>query len=212
MEQRCRDDVEQLYHHRRIDRSEIELSFLDADLFSEKTWLMFGLGKRELAATGAVGGAAAGAMVDAHLAGASLLTGAVLGAGLGGFLGWWTANRLVRVKVMELPLGGRRIIAGPTRNVNFPHIVFNRARLHHSLVAHRNHAVRGQLAIAERPEDILPALTSQRRSLLERWFGRLRKRPSDDAVREPLRQVIEEILADDEHALARSAPLANASA
>lgn len=198
VEQRCRDAVEHLYSHRRIDRSEAELDVLDDDLFSEKTWLLFGLGRRELVATGAVGGAAAGAVVDAHLAGASLLSGALMGAGVGGFLGWWTARRLVRVKVMELPLGGRRIIAGPTRNVNFPHIVFNRARLHHGLVANRNHAVRGCLALAERPEEILPGLSAERRSALERVFRRLRRNPSDSVLREALRQTTEEILAEDE--------------
>jgi hypothetical protein len=195
-EQRCREEVEQLYSHRQIEREEEELPFLAEDLFSEKTWLVFGLGRRELMATGAMGGAATGAVVDAHLAGASLLAGALLGAGVGGFLGWWTANRLVRVKVMSLPLGGRQFIAGPTRSVNFPHIVFNRARLHHFVVARRNHAVRGRLRLADRPEEVLPALSVDQRSAMERCFARLRKDPTDERARAELMERIEEAIAE----------------
>jgi hypothetical protein len=195
-EQRCRDEVEELYSHRRIEREEAELPLLAEDLFAEKTWLIFGLGRRELMATGAMGGAATGAVVDAHFAGASLMTGALLGAGVGGFLGWWTANRLIRIKVMNLPLGGKRLIAGPTRNVNFPHVVFNRARLHHFVVARRNHAVRGMLRLSERPNDVLSPLSGDQRSAMEKCFARLRKSASDMRVIEELTTQIETTIAE----------------
>ena len=198
MEQHCRDEVEGLYKHRQIEREESILSLLQEDLFAEKTWLIFGLGKRQLVATGAMSGAAAGLVIDAHIAGASLLAGAVVGAGIGGILGWWTAGRLVQVKVLDIPLGGKHMLAGPTRNLNFPHVVFNRARYHHLQVAHRNHAVRGVLHLSDRPEEVLPPLTSEQRARVERSFAQLRKAPEDPRAGEALQLATETILAADD--------------
>ena len=57
LERICRDEVETVYSHRRIERREAALTLLDEDLFAEKTWLVFGLRRSELMATGAMGGA-----------------------------------------------------------------------------------------------------------------------------------------------------------
>jgi hypothetical protein len=97
---------------------------------------------------------------------------------------------------MNLPLGGKRMIAGPTRNVNFPHVVFNRARLHHLVVARRNHAVRGMLKLADRPDDVLPPLSGSQRATTEKSFARLRKNPGDLRVRQELAGLLETILAE----------------
>ncbi len=196
-EQRCRDEVEQLYSHRHLERHEEALPLLDTDLFAEKTWLLFGLSRRELAATGAMGGAAAGALVDAHLGGASFLAGTLIGAGAGATVGWFGANRLVSVKVMHITLGGKRIVAGPTKNVNFPHVVFNRARYHHYLVSHRTHAMRGELALTEDPDRLLPAPSKDHRKSLERLFVQLRKDRDILRTTDQLAETIEAIFAGD---------------
>jgi hypothetical protein len=137
-------------------------------------------------------------VIDAHIAGASLLAGAVVGAGIGGVVGWWTAGRLVRVKVLDIPLGGKQVLAGPTRNLNFPHVVFNRARYHHLRVAQRNHAVRGVLHLSDRPEEVLPPLTSEQRARVERCFAQVRKAPEDPRASEALRLATESILTADD--------------
>jgi hypothetical protein len=198
LEQRCRDEVETVYSHRRIERREAALTLLDEDLFAEKTWLVFGLRKSELMATGAMGGAATGAVVDAQLGGVSFLLGSAVGAGIGAALGWWTADRLVKVRVLDVPLGGKKLVAGPTRNRSFPHVVFNRARYHHFLVARRNHSLRGELALTEHPDDVLPSLARDHRSELERRFEQLRKDPEDLDTVEGLVDVIIAIFAADE--------------
>jgi GTPase Era involved in 16S rRNA processing len=199
-EQRCRDRVEALYSHRRIERQEAGLPLVDEDLFAERTWLVFGLGRRQILAGGALGGAATGAWVDAHLGGASLFAGAVLGAGIGAVVGWWTADRLVKVRVMDLPLGGRWITAGPTRNRNFPHVVFNRARYHHWLVARRTHAAQGVLAVSEDPRQLLPPLPGEELSALEKVFGRLRRNPEATGGREALAEQVAAVFARDDEA------------
>jgi hypothetical protein len=198
LEQRCRDEVEAVYSHRRIERREAALTLLDEDLFAEKTWLVFGLRRSELMTTGAMGGAATGAVVDAQLGGMSFLLGAALGAGIGAALGWWTADRLVKVKVLEVPLGGKKLVAGPTRNRSFPHVVFNRARYHHFMIARRNHSLRGELALTEHPDEVLPPLAKQHRSELERRFERLRKDPESYHTQEGLVDTVTAIFAADE--------------
>jgi len=198
MEQRCRDEVETAYGHRRIDRREDALTLLEEDLFAEKTWLVFGLRKRELMATGAMGGAASGAVVDAQLGGMSFLLGAAVGAGIGAALGWWTADRLVKIRVLDVPLGGKKLIAGPTRNRNFPHVVFNRARYHHFLVARRNHSLRGELALTEHPDEVLPPLSKDHRSELERRLEQLRRSPEGLDTLEDLIDAIAAIFSADE--------------
>jgi hypothetical protein len=198
LEQRCRDEVEAVYSHRRIERREAALTLLDEDLFAEKTWLVFGLRRSELMATGAMGGAATGAVVDAQLGGMSFLLGAVVGAGVGAALGWWTADRLVKVKVLDVPLGGKKLVAGPTRNRSFPHVVFNRARYHHYLVARRNHSLRGELALTEHPDEVLPPLSKNHRSELEKRFERLRKEPERSDILEGLVDTITAIFTADE--------------
>ncbi|MBN2506646.1 MAG: DUF3482 domain-containing protein [Verrucomicrobia bacterium] len=198
LEQRCRDEVERLYSHRRLERREDALPLLDADLFAERTWVLFGLSRRDLVTTGAVGGAATGAFVDAHLGGTSLLAGTLVGAGVGAALGWWGADRLVSVKVMNIALGGKRLIAGPSRNVNFPHVVFNRARYHHEVVARRTHAMRGEVALTGNPEQVLPPLSPAHRGELARLFGRLRKPRDQLRHTEQLALTIEAVFAEDE--------------
>jgi GTPase Era involved in 16S rRNA processing len=197
-EQQARDAVEQCYSHRRIERREEALQLLDEDLFAEKTWLLFGLRRREIMASGAMGGAATGALVDAHFGGASMLAGTLIGAGLGATVGWWTAGRLVTVKILNTPLGGKRLVAGPTKNVNFPHVVFNRARYHHYLVSHRTHATRGTLNLTANPTPLMPALDKDDRAALEGVFAQLRKRRHDPQNLERLAEVIEAVFAKDD--------------
>lgn len=198
LEQRARHQVEALYHHRRLERQEAALPLLEEDLFAERTWLVFGLSRRRLLATGAVGGAATGAWVDAHLGGASLLAGTLLGAGIGAAAGWWTADKLVRVRLLDLPLGGQVLCAGPTRNRNFPHVAFNRARYHHFLVARRNHAVQGALIVAEPPPRLLPSLPGDEAATLEQCFERLRRGADPMAATDTLAGLIESVFTRDD--------------
>jgi hypothetical protein len=197
-EERSRDRVESIYEHRRIARSETMLDLADEDLFAERTWLAFGLSRRDLVATGALGGAATGAFVDAHLGGASLFAGAALGAGIGASLAWWTAGRLVTIRVMNLPLGGKAAVAGPTRNPNFPYVVLNRARYHRLRIARRSHAMQGELALPADPHAVLEPLTASLRRELETMFRKVRRGGEDATRLADLAALIDRIFAADE--------------
>jgi hypothetical protein len=179
MEQRCRKEVEQIYNHRIRERNEPLIQLLDDDLFSQQTWRLFGLTRRQLIATGALGGAAAGSVIDLAVHGTSLLLGSGLGAVAGGVSAWLTSDRLARVKVLGHPLGGKEISIGPMRNINFPYVVLGRALLHQRVVEERTHANRGPLEIDAQPGTISFDLATRRR--FEKLFSKLRKQDSYSA-------------------------------
>jgi hypothetical protein len=197
-ENRCRDRVESVYEHRRIARRETVLDLAEEDLFAERTWLVFGLSRRDLVTTGALGGAATGALVDAHLGGASMFAGAALGAGIGASLAWWTAGRLVTIRVMNLPLGGKAAVAGPTRNPNFPYVVMNRARYHRLRIARRSHAMREELALPADPHEVLEPLAAPVRRELEAAFRKIRRGGDPSTRAAELTPLVERIFGADE--------------
>ncbi len=199
MESRARRDVEGIYGFDDLDREEVDMAMLDTDLLSEESWLVFGLKKRDLIVAGAAGGALAGGVVDASLLGGSFLMGTLVGGIVGGAAGFFSSDKLAEVKVLQQPMGGRRLRCGPSRNLQFPFVLLNRAVLHHAVVAGRTHAQRGQLKIDQPdsggsavvyPEGVMRQLT--------RLFTRLRRAdpgsPSASAALVDLTQVIAKLM------------------
>jgi len=174
MEQRCREEVEQGYNHGHLERHEQRVQLLDDDLFSRQTWVLFGLTRRQLIATGALGGAAAGSVIDLAVHGTSLLLGSGLGAVAGGVSAWLTSDRIAHIKVLGHPLGGEEISIGPMRNINFPYVALGRALLHQRLVEERTHAHRGALDI-DAPGDAWQLTDTATRRRFEKLFSKLRK-------------------------------------
>jgi hypothetical protein len=150
IERVARKEVEGIYGFDELDREEVDMELLDTDLLSKESWLVFGLKKRDLVVVSAAGGAIAGGVVDAALLGASFLTGSVIGGIIGGAAGYFSTDKLAEVKLLRQPMGGVRLRCGPSRNVQFPFVLLNRALLHHAVVAGRTHAQRGVLKVGER--------------------------------------------------------------
>lgn len=176
MERRYREQVQQLYRHRELESHEPLLQLLEDDLFSSQTWKLFGLTRQQLIATGAIGGAAAGGIIDVAAHGTSLLLGSGIGAMVGGVSAWLGSDRLATVKVMGLPLGGEEVSIGPMSNINFPYVALSRALLHQGMIEQRTHAQRGPLVVGDQPVQQL-AETSVRRQF-EKLFRKLRKQAS----------------------------------
>lgn len=174
MERDSRSEVEHIYDYAHLERHENVVQLLEQDLFAKQTWSLFGLTRKQLIATGGVGGAAAGGVIDLAVAGHSLMLGAGIGALIGGISTWIGADRIAETKVMGLPLGGESISVGPMRNVNFPYVVLGRALLHHRMIEDRTHAYRGPLELNVDP-DTLPRFEFEVRKRLEKVFGKLRK-------------------------------------
>ena len=176
IERVARREVEGIYGFDELDREEVDMTLLDTDLLSKESWLVFGLKKRDLVVVSAAGGAIAGGVVDAAFLGASFLTGSVIGGLIGGAAGYFSSDKLADVKLLRQPMGGVRLRCGPSRNVQFPFVLLNRALLHHAVVAGRTHAQRGVLKVGERSESSqtaqFPASTTRE---LARLFQQLRR-------------------------------------
>ncbi len=199
LERRCRDAVEDSYDHHKVERVEADLDLLDEKgLFSEESRRLFGLSRTQLTGYGALSGAVLGGAVDAAVGGASLLLGTLVGSGIGAAATWLSADRLIDVRILSMPLGHQLLVAGPTRNINFPHMVFARARLHHALIARRTHSQRCELNIEESMASLVPPLGDNQRRRLEKAFGRLRSESDIVAAEEELIAIIGDIFAGDD--------------
>lgn len=196
MEQRCRTQVEQIYNHTNLERKEPLVQLLDDDLFSQQSWVLFGLTRQQLIATGALGGAAAGGIIDLAAHGTSLLMGSGLGAIAGGVSAWLTADRIAHIEVLGHPLGGEEINIGPMRNINFPYVVLARALLHLHIIEKRAHARRGPVEIGLQPVQRQLADTATRYRF-EKLFGKLRKQQAYRAdLTASMAGLIEDLIGD----------------
>jgi len=201
-EEKHRRSVERIYGHHELESNARAFELLEADLFSEGTWLVFGLRRRDLVTLGAIGGAATGGLLDAAIGGASFLMGTALGGALGGAFAWVGADRLAELTVVNQRMGGRLARYGPSRNVNFPFVLFGRARIHALLIAERTHARRDvlDLSVTDRLEEGL-ALEAKTQRELGTLFAELRKRspgsPKHSAAFARLSGMLSEILLQD---------------
>ena len=202
-EQQGRDTVERIYDHHQIERQDQSVELLERDLFALESWYLWGLSRRQILTAGAAGGAVVGATIDASVGGASFLLGTLLGGVAGGATTLLTADRLAQFKILRQPLGGTRLRFGPTRNINFPHVLLGRARYHHGLIAGRTHARRDGLAVDDKAAagGLRPLIDAERKAL-QRLFTGLRRGADADDVQAELTPVIASILAADEVAQA----------
>ncbi len=191
-ERRGREAVEAVYNHRAVERTEQDVELLDKDLFSMEDWYFWGLNRRQLVGASAAGGAVVGGALDVSVGGASLLLGAAIGGAIGGVSALLGGQRLSRVRVLRLPLGGVLLQCGPTRHENFPYVVLGRALHHWSTLLGRTHADRSALELAGAAADDgeLSQLDSGQRKALEASFRKLRAGAEPYAVSEALTSII----------------------
>ena len=208
LEQRSRRQVERLYRHHRVatQAEPLERPEFSRDLFSERVWSSLGLSAGQLIAAYSVAGATAGGALDAVVGGASIFTGTVLGAALGGATALWQlgaravditavdgiAERLRRTAGRE-----RRFRVGPHQHPNFPFVLLDRALLHHEAIRYRAHALNAAAELAltgvtSRTRE-LPVTTRQR---LSKLLSSCRRSPGADhsATRAQLAAIVEDLL------------------
>jgi small GTP-binding protein len=171
-ERSARAQVEGIYQHGSMDRQEQAFDLLQADLFAERTWALFGLDRIKLAGIGSTGGAAAGLGLDALVGGASLFAGAAIGAIAGGAAAWLAADQFAEVRRENLPLGEQVLTLSAAGSTNLPFVLLGRARMHHQLVARRSHAARDRLVLDQEAAAI-NEIDSEERSKLGKIFAKL---------------------------------------
>jgi len=169
-----RVEIERIWNHINIEKSEELLALEDMGLFSKESASIFGLTQKELILTAAATGATAGAAIDLFAVGHTLLVGALVGGVVGGVGAMFGFDNLYEVKVLGKSIGKREISVGPMQNVNFPYILLGRALYHASKVAKRSHAVRDSLNLEEQPFSS-EIFESSIRKELEKVHVKLRK-------------------------------------
>ena len=196
-ESAARRSVQQIYRHAGTRVQAPEDTALTEDVFSERSFRVFGLSRRQLAITGAASGAAAGGLIDVAVGGASLMLGAGIGAALGAAGAVAGANRLAKVRVLGQPLGGHELVIGPITDPNLPWVLLARALLHVQVVAERNHARRDMLVLeAESGERPGSRIGSDERSRVEAVLRKVRRHAADDAqLRQSLADVVAGLIA-----------------
>lgn len=197
-ERKARTEVEALYRHNRLERAEGALSLIDKDLLDRDQWRLMGLSATQLASAGAAAGALAGGVIDASVGGASFLAGTLIGAAVGGVGAVWGGQSLAKVQVLGTPLGGRLLRVEAPPGPQFPFVLLDRALVHWRLVAGRAHARRDALDVTEVASGVVSNLSNDRRKVLSRLFGTIRKRDGDlvEADRQTLIRRVRELSPD----------------
>ncbi|MCP5185830.1 MAG: DUF3482 domain-containing protein [Pseudomonadales bacterium] len=191
----ARAAVESVYGYHGLEREGETLDVVASDLFAQSSWELFGLSRRTLLLTAALGGAAAGGTLDALVGGASMLLGTVLGGVVGGAGALLAADELAKVRVLGTPLGGKVVSVGPVSAPNFPWVLIGRALLHHRLVSERNHARREKLALEARAaQHAAEAIPDTVRRQLAVVFDRLRRGASAETDRQRLTDLLRQML------------------
>lgn len=199
-ERQARREIETLYRHERLERTEIDLTAeaFDRDLFAEESWRVFGLDTWQLVRAGAVGGAAIGGTFDAATLGHSFLLGTVIGGVVGGAAAYWGGLKIAEIRVLGQSVGGRVAVVGPVRDANFPWIVLDRALAHYESVAKRAHAQRDVLDVTRSDAKVGASsrFDATERSGLGSMFAKIRARgrPANEDVVAELAERIARLL------------------
>ncbi|MAG34517.1 MAG: GTPase [Deltaproteobacteria bacterium] len=208
----ARVEIENVYRHRRVARSDDDLALHDADLFSDVSWRAFGLTRAQLAQYGVAWGLAIGAAIDMMVGGFSFFLGAAIGAAAGGIAGFLGGTRVARAWGDRSKLArtlfpgehGRFMGMGPATNPRFAWMVVDRSLVHFRAARDRAHASKDPLDLSSaepsesKKRGVVATLDSSVRGELDRTLQKILKQAvrgsvSDDTeVR--LRGLLKEIL------------------
>ncbi len=197
LEQDYRRTIERLYQHHQLSIQNEAHKALDLDLFSDRSWTVFGLDQTQLLTTSVAGGAIAGGVIDLAVGGSSLFLGAGIGAAAAGLSAWFSADKLAKTTLLGTSLGGQEISVGPIQNRNFPYIVLSRCLVHHQLVDGHSHADRRP---AKMDESALLSKNTEIKARIpfEKIFSAYRKPDIDNAasLRKTLSTLIQTVISD----------------
>ncbi len=132
METAAHQQIRSLFKHNIFDYKLPEHSILREDLFSETTWQLLGLTRKQFMILGGLGGAAIGAGIDVAALGHSLGLFTALG-GIAGTVGaiagrtQFSAN----ASFMGVKIAGPQILVGPAENISLLFVLLNRALLYY---------------------------------------------------------------------------------
>lgn len=153
-EVQAHDQLQLLYKHHQLQRKESELKLPD-DLFDTDKWYAWGLDRSQLAKVAGLAGATTGSVVDLAVAGQTFMLGALTGGVLGSTAAWLGADKLAKIKVKGLSLGGYEARQGPISSKNFPYVVLARFVFVYRQLQGRNHAQRDDLVVTDQQVNLV---------------------------------------------------------
>ncbi|NPA93794.1 MAG: GTPase/DUF3482 domain-containing protein [Thermodesulfobacteria bacterium] len=187
-EAKAHKELRRIYKHRLLDSALPEHSILQEDLFSKKTWQFLGLSKRQLVIAGAIGGAAAGAMVDIGHGGLSMglfsMAGGLIG-GVGAAVG--SKEVLAGTRLLGIRLDKESIVIGPANNIQLLYVLLDRALMYFSHITGWSHGRRDyENAHCELHENGKRGFTSEwsmeRRRICQAFFKAVTDKSQDEAT------------------------------
>lgn len=172
LESMAYQQIRGLFKHNIFNYELPSQSILQEDLFSEKTWKLLGLNRKQLIATACAGGAGVGAAIDVAAAGITFGVFSAIGgvAGIGSMV--FGGKKLARAKVLGLKLGGEEIQIGPCKNVQFLYILLDRCLIYYSFISNWAHGCRDY----HEPAGSDQAKKSERSGYTDKWSAGDRKK------------------------------------
>ena len=142
IESRAHHKIRSLFKHNIFNYDLPPSSILHEDLFSESTWKLLGLSRKQQIAAAGISGAGIAVAIDAATAGTSF----GLFAALGGLAGaTWAAlgsKGMAQTRILGIPLGGREIQIGPVKNIQFLYILLDRSLIYYGHISNWAHGRR----------------------------------------------------------------------
>ena len=140
VEKECHQSIRKLFKHNIFNIDIPPQSVLHDELFTERTWQVLGLSKKQIVSTAAVIGGGLGVKIDLALAGLSFGVFTLSGAIAGATTAWLRGEKLARTTIKKQKIGGIKITVGPNTNPQFPFILIDRAMLYFQHVSNWAHA------------------------------------------------------------------------
>ena len=203
IEKKTQQKIRSLYKHNIFHVDLPAHSILHTDLFSEETWQLLGLTKRQLVTAAGLSGVAMGAALDLAAHGLSFGVFSAIG-GLAG-AGWAAlggAGKLVRVRVAGINLGGRQIQMGPVDSIQLLYILLDRVLIFYSHVINWAHGRRDYNGDQLPGDGVKTGMTSQwdeaTRQTCIRFFRGMRSRDEGktEKTRQKMKVLLQKVLKD----------------
>lgn len=182
-ERKARREVEEVHHYAKLESADDAVDLEHADLFSERSFVTFGLTTGQLTKYAAAWGAAIGGAIDLMVGGLSFLLGTVIGAAAGALSAYVLGDQVARTWGSKSKLAktlfpgetGEYLYMGPVTNARFAWILFDRALVHAGAVRLRTHARRDALQVAptDESQSIARTLEASLRDPVDSAFRKL---------------------------------------
>jgi len=134
--------LQALFSHTQLTTQSQQLLADYPDLFDSSHWYLYGLDRQKIVALSASVGAAAGAVLDVGVGGASFMAGAFLGGVASGAASLFATSKPEKLNIKGVPLAGKTLTAGPTKELTFSFVLLGRAIDFLEMIFNRTHADR----------------------------------------------------------------------